>query len=245
MIGDPLISCLCVTRDKTSLLNRAIRSFHAQTYMNKELVILYESDDLSTRRFLEPISHSHVLKLEVPASPRRTLGELRNLAIHRCHGEFFCQWDDDDWYHHRRIECQMNAIRESQRPACLMVQWLIFDATQDRAYVSNVRPWEGSLLCKTSLIADGMKYDDTARGEETTFVYKLLLTDLIATIVMPQLYIYVYHGKNVWGHDHWENIFSASQALPPESAVIIRDVLNDRLSEGEASRLLDQMMCTK
>ena len=35
----PLISCLCVTRSRVPLLKRAIATFHAQTYVNKEMII--------------------------------------------------------------------------------------------------------------------------------------------------------------------------------------------------------------
>ena len=242
MTNDPLISCLCITRDKPALLKRAIRSFHDQTYVNKELIIVFESDDLSTKQFVEQISDHDVFKVEVASSPRQTLGQLRNLSVLKGHGDYFCQWDDDDWYHNSRLELQMNAIKESRLPACVMVQWLVFDATRERAYVSNMRPWEGSLLCRKSLIDSALKYDETARGEETNLVTKFLLKNLVVTVARPQLYIYVYHGKNVWGHEHWENIFAASKALAPESAVIIRDILENRHSGEEASRLLDRMM---
>lgn len=242
MTNNPLISCLCVTRDKPALLKRAIRSFHDQTYVNKELIIVFESDDLSTKQFVEQISDHDVFKVEVAASPKQTLGQLRNLSVLKGHGDYFCQWDDDDWYHNSRLEFQMNALKESQLPACVMIQWLVFDATRNHAYVSNMRPWEGSLLCRKSLLAGALEYDETARGEETNLVYKLLLKNLVVTMVMPQLYVYVYHGKNVWGYEHWENIFAASKALPPESGVVIRDILENRHSGEEASRLLDRMM---
>ena len=41
----PLISCLCVTRARVALLNRAVRCFLDQSYPHIELVILFESDD--------------------------------------------------------------------------------------------------------------------------------------------------------------------------------------------------------
>ena len=89
MIDAPLISCLCVTRDKVPLLKRAIRSFLDQTYENRELVIIYEDDDLATIQFLNNIVDSRVLKMEVPASPKLTLGKLRNLGMQNCNGEYF------------------------------------------------------------------------------------------------------------------------------------------------------------
>jgi len=44
----PVISCICVTRKKPALLERAVRCFLIQSYQQKELVIVYEDDDQVT-----------------------------------------------------------------------------------------------------------------------------------------------------------------------------------------------------
>jgi len=241
MPSQPLISCLCVTRKKPDLLKRATRSFLDQTYKKKELVIVYEDDDHSTGDFLDRIPDDKIKKIKVKKSKGLTLGGLRNLSVQKCDGEYFCQWDDDDWSHCNRLEFQMNVIRESKMPACLMIHWLIFDAVENQAYVSNRRPWEGSLLCKKSLITDDLKYDDTAKGEDTILIKKLFSKNLIFPVIMPKLYIYVFHGKNVWEREHWEKIFRAGRKLSAESNKIIKDILNGKYSGEKASTLLDQM----
>ena len=50
-ISLPLISCICITRNRPGYLSKAIVCFKQQTYPNKELVILYEEDDLLTAAF--------------------------------------------------------------------------------------------------------------------------------------------------------------------------------------------------
>src|SRR5688572_4791529 len=94
----PLISCLCVTRGKPDKLVRAIECFDAQNYPNRELLVLCEEDDAATRQAVDQLVHSGaaIEKLVVGVSPKRSLGELRNLAVRHCRGEYFCQWDDDD-----------------------------------------------------------------------------------------------------------------------------------------------------
>jgi glycosyltransferase involved in cell wall biosynthesis len=223
------------------LLKRAIRSFEDQTYNNKELVIVYEDDDHFTDDFLCRVTSSKIKKIKVKKSKCLALGGLRNLSIQECSGEYFCQWDDDDWSHNNRIAFQMNVIRESNMPACVMMHWLIFDETEDQAYVSNRRPWEGSLLCKKSLISKDIKYDDTNKGEDTHIVKELFKSHLIFPVMMPKLYIYVYHGKNVWQREHWEEIFMASKKLSNTSSKIIKDILDSKYSGEKASSMLDQM----
>jgi glycosyltransferase involved in cell wall biosynthesis len=238
---EPLISCLCITRGRVPLLKRAIQSFKDQTYINKELLIVYENDDLSTKQFLRQVLDKNIIKIEAGTSPKLTLGELRNLSIRECNGEYFCQWDDDDWSHNSRLEFQMDVIQKSTLPACVMIHWLIFDALRNQAYVSNMRPWEGSLLCKKSLITEELKYEDNDRGEDTTIIKRLFSRNLIFPVVMPKLYIYVYHGKNAWLYEHWEKIFKASKKLSPESSRIVRDILDGKYPGEEASEMLNQI----
>ncbi len=238
---EPLISCLCITRARVPLLKRVVQSFKDQKYINKELVIVYENDDLSTKQFLRQVLDNNIIKIEAGTSPKLTLGELRNLSIRECNGEYFCQWDDDDWSHNSRLEFQMDVIHKSQMPACVMIHWLIFDALENQAYVSNRRPWEGSILCKKSLITEELKYEDNDRGEDTTIIKKLFSKNLIFPVVMPKLYIYVYHGRNVWFHDHWEKIFRTSRRLSAESSQIVRDILDGKYSGEEASDMLNKI----
>jgi glycosyltransferase involved in cell wall biosynthesis len=237
----PLISCLCVTRKRVSLLRRAIKSFKDQKYLNKELVIVYEEDDLSTREYLSELPDNNIIKIEAIASPKLSLGELRNLAVEKSNGEYFCQWDDDDWSHNSRLEFQMDVIQKSQMPACVMIHWLIFDALENQAYISNRRPWEGSVLCKKSLITEELKYEDTESGEDTSIIKKLFSRNLIFPVVMPKLYIYVYHGGNIWSHDHWDKIFRASKKLSAQSSIVIKEILDGKYSGEKASEMLDQI----
>src|SRR5579872_5490009 len=71
--NEPLISCLCITRKKPHMLSRAIRCFMEQSYSNKELVIVYESDDMATIELVkDPAIHCNpvIRVLEVNASPK-------------------------------------------------------------------------------------------------------------------------------------------------------------------------------
>lgn len=223
------------------MLKRAIRSFKDQTYPNRELVIVYESDDGETGEFLEGVTDHNIVVVEAPSSPALSLGELRNLSVSECGGEYFCQWDDDDFYHNDRLSFQMDVICQSKMPACVMMHWLMFDAGSRQAYVSVMRPWEGSLLSKKSLIGDELRYEEKSRGEDTPFVNGLFSRSLVFPVIMPKLYIYVYHGSNVWEKEHWERIFAASRKLSGDSSIIIGDILDGRYTGEEASRLLDSL----
>ncbi len=239
MSEEPLVSCLCVTLGRPRLLERAIRCFRGQTYPNKELVIIYESFDQPTKDVLDLVDDPNIVKIEAPDDPGITLGSLRNMAVSKCSGEYFCQWDDDDYSHPERVAFQMKVIGETKLPACIMMQWIIYDEVAERAYLSNRRPWEGGLVCKKSLIQEGMEYDDLKVGEDTPLVTKLFSKGLVFPVIMPRLYIYTYHGGNTWSRAHWENIFASSRPLSDESSRLIRGILDGTYDVEQAAGILD------
>ncbi|HET6256502.1 MAG TPA: glycosyltransferase family A protein [Puia sp.] len=238
MEAAPLISCLCVTRGKPKLLSRAIECFMGQSYSRKEMVLVYEDDDPETKKIASGLNCDAIRCIEVNAKPKLTLGELRNLAIHESRGELFCQWDDDDWYHSQRLEMQMGCIKTSYKPACVLVNWIIFDQLREEAYCSNTRAWEGSLLCRKDIINKDLKYDSLVKGEDTGFISKMLERKYLFPLIMPTLYIYVYHGNNTWNGDHFSFIFNISQKLPKSVGLLIADILRGKYAHSMASKLL-------
>jgi len=223
MTPSPLVSCLCVTRARVALLRRAVACFQAQTHAPRELVLLYESDDADTAAYAATLSDPSIRCVEVPASPKRPLGALRNLAIEASQGAYIAQWDDDDWYSPARLAAQMDAMREHRRPACVLYRWTMYDAVTRRAYVSGERPWEGSLIAQREVVPP---YPELARKEDTPVIQAMLLQELLVCLDAPELYVYTYHGANTWDERHWrEVLLPHAQPLPPEVTLHIEDVL--------------------
>ena len=239
----PFISCVCVTRGKPKLLQRAISCFEAQTYLNKELIIVYEEDDLPTRQFVEANRFNPAVKIiEISINPKRKLGNLRNIAIREASGTYICQWDDDDWYHIQRLEHQYQLLHKSGYQASVMTQWLIFDNTRGDAYISNKRRWEGSILCRKDVL-QLKQYEETAKGEDTVVIEYLHSKNYIYEIKNHvALYIYIYHGGNTWDLTHWENIFRHSDKLSAEQAGKIGEILNGAYTVEEGSFLIDHLL---
>lgn len=239
----PLISCVCVTRGKPALLQRAINCFEAQTYLQKELVIVYEEDDIPTRQFLQTNTFHPAIKImEISVNPPKTLGMLRNIAIESAAGTYICQWDDDDWYHMHRLEYQYGVVLQSGLYGSVMTQWLIFDATEEDAYISNKRRWEGSILCRKDIL-QMKQYDDTRRGEDTVVIEYLNSNNHLYEIRNHvHLYIYIYHGGNTWNLGHWKNIFNHSTRLSDTQAIKIAKILKGDYTVEEGSELIDQLL---
>lgn len=238
----PMVSCICVTHKKPAFLKRAIGCFLAQTYENKQLVVLYEDHDLATCHFVE-MEHfpANVKLVKVSGSPKRTLGTLRNMAIEASEGLYVCQWDDDDWYHKDRLVCQFDAIVKAKTAGSILTQWLVFDYGNSKAYMSNIRSWEGSIMCSKEFILK-KGYDNVPRGEDTSLINYLTERKSLAFINnMAGLYIYVYHGSNTWTFNHFNEIFNHSRKLFTHSNMI-KEILDGITSVTESSEMLNDYL---
>ena len=239
--SEPLVSCLCITRDKVQKLNRAIQCFKAQTYSNKELIIVYEDNDPETEKFLKEIHDERIFAHKIPVRPKLTLGELRNISIDRSNGEYFCQWDDDDYYHINRIRYQMDALRLNHHPVSILTNWIIFDEFERQAYFSMFRLWEGTILCKKSEVLNKVEYPAMATQEDSRFIDFLYQESRIFPTVAPNLYIYTYHGKNAWDEKHFTFLFKTAHRFSKEVSDLIANILEEKYTVEEASKKLDQV----
>jgi glycosyltransferase involved in cell wall biosynthesis len=235
----PLVTCLCNTRNRPELLSRCVNYFKGQTYPNKELLIVYEEDDIGTNSFLERLHEPTVRSLKVPITPKRSLGALRNEGILESKGEIICIWDDDDWYHSRRIEIQVSHLLASHKAVCLMAHIFLYDSYNAQAYLGHLRMWEGSMVCYKYILSEDRFYGDMNRSEDKFLVDKLKMNHMVFPLIMPQLYIYIIHGNNTWSNEHFAGMFRCSQKLSDESSQLIKSITEHSYRQEEASEIID------
>lgn len=199
----PLISCMCVSNNNEEFVKRCIKSFNDQLYENKELVIIYENSSLASD-FMNSISQSNIfIYNESGRKNKKTLGALRNIAIHKSSGQFVMQWDDDDIYDPHRIFEQYIHMNNTKSDACLLDQVTIFDEIKNRFALSKKREWEGSIIFNRELsIANNLWYPELTKGEDTLFVEKFKSEFTIAQLSEPFLYLYVTHKNNTFNYLH-------------------------------------------
>ncbi|MFT5610173.1 MAG: hypothetical protein ACI9LU_000665 [Polaribacter sp.] len=221
----PLISCLCVTRGRVSLLARAINCFQLQSYPHKELIVISESDDLATHVFLAGLNNNEIRHHIEPIKPKQSLGDLRNLSIQMAKGQFVCQWDDDDWYHPERLAMQLKSVQQHNKAACVLPRWIIHRRENDKVYCSNIRLWEGSMLCRKDFLPANGVYDNKHKGEDSQIIETLFIEDQLAIEDFPELYVYCLSGENTWDKSHFEKIIDASVELDPQDAELVRNTI--------------------
>jgi glycosyltransferase involved in cell wall biosynthesis len=212
----PLISCLMTTFDRLSLAKHAIRSFAAQTYPEKELVVVSDGK----ARFLRALErYAATLGLErmrfVQAGPERlTLGGLRNLTLDAAAGDILCQWDDDDYSHPERLRLQAEQLIRNDAGACFFTDHLQFIEEQSTLCwvdwgLSKTTVKAEQLLPGTVMMRRGLpvRYPEKGpyarQGEDSVLLDRLWST----TTVVPlrgagHLYLYQFHGRNTFSRAH-------------------------------------------
>jgi len=234
-----LISCLLVTPGdpaRMGMLQRSIAGYCAQTYANKELVVVSDGPgDMvdAIAAFIESLDRSDVRLVRF--EERLSLGALRNLSCERAMGDFLCQWDDDDVYHPCRLEEQHRALVDAGA-ACLYLEdtlqfftasreiyWLNWRATEARAH-------PGTLLCRRSAQPRYPESGDMAeRGEDLVVCLELQKKPGFATLAqMPYLYVYVTHDVNKYPREHHAMLagsLAISKGLLDRREATLRDEL--------------------
>lgn len=122
MMKDPFVTCVLLTADRPAMTMRAVKSFLAQTYERKALLI-FDSGLISAEGF----SPSDVRKSALAAQQWRyvnaryyrgeAIGALRNAANECAAGHIIAHWDSDDWSHPYRLAEQVNLLQTSRADA--------------------------------------------------------------------------------------------------------------------------------
>ncbi len=233
------ITCICVTKNRVSALKRSIECFRAQTYADKEILIVYDRSDISTALLVESLDAADIVRYQYNNEDNQlTLGDIRNISIRQASGEYFCIWDDDDWYHKNRLSLQMKCLKESGKKASALLYLLLYDQVNNRAYLSLPRPWEATVLCsKDYALRHQVFYSSHQIEEDKSFIRRLVELDALCPVIHPQLYVYNYTGRNTWGEAHFEELFMHANVLSGRS---IR-TLSEALAEGSVSAGSDML----
>jgi glycosyltransferase involved in cell wall biosynthesis len=188
----PLISCLCPTKNKPSMVKNAVDRFKSQTYINKELILVTDEKNPYIKD-LEAFVGENIKLILAPHGVN--IGALRKISVENASGEYIATWDDDDIHHKDRLRIQYEAITSSNKKACFLKRLLIHDTiTGDKGISKDWHGVEGSML---ALKSDVPEYDVRMRiAEDGPSKRYFVAYDRAVVIDEPQLLIYRYHEDN-------------------------------------------------
>ncbi len=172
---------------RQALAERAVAAFEAQTYADRELIVV-TVDDVS---FLK--------KPFYKAKVGTVLGQLRNIGAQVAKGDLLCMWDDDDVHHPDRLRRQVATLESAPHAdACVLERVLLHWPERGLAAVSEPRQWEPTLLVKKGKLG---KFPESARND-----YPMTGISVVQACE-PWLYTYVVHGANSNDSSHFQHWF--------------------------------------
>lgn len=214
----PLITCVCVTKNRSNFLKKSIDCYLKQTYLNKKLVIVSQSDEnnnLIISNYLKDLNRSDISLFVAPDT--LSLGAMRNVAVELATGQIICQWDDDDLYHPERLTTQYKfLVADSRNVASLYSEFLKYFANFNDLYWcdwSNESEYSHRFLCGSIMFYKSLFHlwenfypergPQSDREEDLCVLEKLINKGHIAQVPNGNHYIYLYHGVNhVYDLDH-------------------------------------------
>lgn len=213
-----MISCLTVTLPtlaRIQMLKRSICSYESQTYDDKELVVVVNSEKGSPEDCNE--LHQMVSSFNNPSirvidvQEQSSMGRLRNISVSEARGDIVCQWDDDDIFHQRRLAEQYAFLKASDADANILSEVLLFQNSTRTLYYTNwsqtdFKGFTGSLMCKKKSIPQYPDQGANSRFTEDSYVAKLLLDAGRMQTLKDKAFLlaYVFHGGNTWSEDFFE-----------------------------------------
>jgi len=211
--NNPKVSCLMVTRHRAEYVRRSIECFRCQTYENRELIVVNDSDD-GTEEIVQGYGDERIVYIRCPQK-HMPLGSLRNFSIDVAKGHYIMQWDDDDVYHCNRILLQLECLMESGCDACFLERLILAWPSRNLLRVSRRRLWEGSMLAMKDSIP---KYFALERREDSHLVKRWAREGgRYCVLDNPDLYVYVIHGRNTCDAEHFErSVFVKSEPIAEE-----------------------------
>ena len=131
-------------RGRTELTAQALQCFLMQTWLNKELIVI---DDSEQPAFPVAPSAPGIFYWALPG--HKTVAAKRNLAVGRAHGEVIVHWDSDDYSAPGRITDQVERLATWGAEATGYHSMVFMDQERRRAwkYHGALDTALGSSLC--------------------------------------------------------------------------------------------------
>lgn len=215
-MSDPLISAVCVTKNRPGFLALAVDLFRAQSWHRKELIVVDDSDlehQLDLRRY------PFIRHLKVENIDR---GAKHDLGLEWAQGDILCYWDDDDYHGPGRLTRSALPIRDGGATLTGMTFDLILKLPDRHFYrfkPVNELPSDGSwagnglgecawpnihdatAMFSRSVLRHGLKHVGELR-QKVHFMNGLAAKgEKLEVVDNRGSYVYVRHARNSWLFD--------------------------------------------
>ena len=193
-----------VTANRQHIAKRSIKCFADQLYPNKELIIIDDGKE-NYNKVLKDYSKLDIKYVRIEKKKNMSLGYLRNCSLDNATGDYIVQWDDDDWYHPKRLDIQADILNKGYDACCLSATIMHINSKEykDHPFIGQLRDGiPGSIMHKKN---QNIRYSNLNREEDTYYLREWSRKKLyIFDTSYNYLFIRSYHGNNTWEIEHFQ-----------------------------------------
>lgn len=187
-----LVSAILPTRGRPAMARQALDCFLAQTYREKELIIL---DDIEDPSFPIGVPAGYRILRFMGAS--RLIPEKRNQLCELAAGEIIAHFDSDDWSAPNRLEHQVELLDISSKSVTGYSTMLFYDGFKAHKYHNGPHYAVGTSLTYRKDWWSAHRFLETKRiAEDNEFVQAALVADQLITSDCPSMMVARIHSEN-------------------------------------------------
>lgn len=162
----PLVSAIMPTRARPQFAREAVDYFLAQTWPNKELVII-DDQDAPSCQYGAPSADLSIRYKSLRV--KQSVGAKRNIACSRARGEIIVHWDDDDFSAPGRMADQVERLLSSGLDLTGYSEMLFTDGAKWRLYSGSKDYILGTSMCYRKSLWARRPFSEAQIGEDLSF----------------------------------------------------------------------------
>jgi glycosyltransferase involved in cell wall biosynthesis len=224
-----IVSVVVPTFNRLRFLRPAIESVFAQTFADWELIVADDGSDLETKQYLQALADDpRVTVIWLPHTGKPSM--VRNAGVSKAAGEYIAFLDSDDLWAPRKLERQIETLRERVNCRWSYTAFLQVDESGDALPEEARRPWiphEGdileqvvtgraqirtpSVLASRELIAQAGGFDEgLLSGEDFDLWLRLALRSEVAIVDEPLVYVRRHPNSHT---SDWQSAFAGRDSF--------------------------------
>lgn len=212
---EPLVSIIIPTYGRSEYLKNAIESALAQTYKNIEIIVVDDngrnsSSQIATNKLMQDYMSNEAIKY-IKHNKNKGGAIARNTGVLESKGELITFLDDDDLFLPRKVEAQVNHIKNNNLDLSLcsgdaVDHCKVINKRSSRhpsgvsmeEFLINGCAYTLMMMLKRKLFLEVKGFEDTPRFQDHVFMIKLHEVNAICGVIREKLYVQnIYPGPRI------------------------------------------------
>jgi glycosyltransferase involved in cell wall biosynthesis len=210
MVGNPLVSLVCPTFNRPRYVLHAVKVFLSQTWTRSELIVVDDSD-----RAHQVDLRSYPRVKHIRLGEWTPMGTKHNIGIDAAQGDVLGYQDDDDWFHPRRLVCQLQPLVLGLATVAGIPRDLVLSGGEFWRFRARLGPaagWigngeatfklpfhDGTSMYAREVLRHGHRHTPKTVNQKADFLNAITdAGEKWKAVPNNDLFVYIRHAKNTW-----------------------------------------------